>query len=143
MGRVASLLQLIKEHAELLEAKVRELGADRLVEDAFLFYAVLHTLQVASQALIDLAAHTVAEAGLGVPERYAALPELLAKAGALSNDEAVVFRKIVGFRNVLVHGYTSVSRRLVHEILVERRFKDLERLALKIVEWTRKHGVDL
>jgi len=142
MGRAALLLQLIEEHVELLEAKVVELGADRLVEDAFLFYAVLHTLQVASQALIDLAAHAVAEAGLGVPDRYAALPELLAKAGALSDDETVTFRKIVGFRNVLVHGYTSVSRQLVREILVERRFKDLERLALKIVEWARKHGVD-
>lgn len=143
MGKAAWLLQLIGEHVGLLEAKVDELGADALVGDTFLFYAVLHALQVASQALIDLAAHVAAEAGLGVPDRYAAVPELLAKAGALSSDETRVLRGIVGFRNVVVHSYASVSRHLVHELLAERKFRDLERLALRIVEWARERGVDL
>ena len=138
MGKAAWLLQLIREHVRLLEAKVEELGADQLVEDAFLLYAVLHALQVASQALIGLAAHVAAEAGLGVPERYAALPELLA--GALGEGEATTLRRIIGFRNIVVHGYVSVSRQLVRGILAERRFRDLEELALRVVEWAR--GVD-
>ena len=142
MGKAAWLLQLIREHVTLLEAKVEELGGDALVEDAFLFYAVLHALQVASQALIDLAAHIIVEAGLGMPEKYATLPELLARAGALNGDEASTFRRIVGFRNVVVHSYASVSKQLVRAILVERRFRDLERLALKIVEWAHRRGVD-
>jgi uncharacterized protein YutE (UPF0331/DUF86 family) len=142
MGKAAWLLQLIREHVGLLEAKVEELGADKLIEDAFLFYAVLHALQVASQALINLAAHVAAEAGLCVPERYAALPELLARAGALGEGEATTLRRIIGFRNIVVHGYAGVSRQLVRGIMAEHKFRDLEELALRVVEWARARGVD-
>jgi len=41
MGKAAWLLQLIREHVGLLEAKVEELGVDKLIEGAFLLYAVL------------------------------------------------------------------------------------------------------
>jgi uncharacterized protein YutE (UPF0331/DUF86 family) len=89
-----------------------------------------------------LAAHVAAEAGLGVPERCAALPELLARAGALGEGEATTLRRIIGFRNIVVHGYAGVSRQLVRGIMAEHKFRDLEELALRVVEWARAREVD-
>jgi uncharacterized protein YutE (UPF0331/DUF86 family) len=36
-----------------------------------------------------------------MPERYAALPELLASAGALSSEEAATLRRINSYRSIV------------------------------------------
>ena len=75
-----------------------------------------------------------------MPEGYAALPELLA--GALSSEEAAALRRTIGLRNVVVRCYARVSRDLVRAILAERRYRDVERVSLRIVGWARKRALD-
>jgi len=41
-----------------------------------------------------------------------------------------------------VHGYAGVSRQLVRGIMAEHKFRNLEELALRVVEWARARGVD-
>jgi len=53
----------------LLDEEIQRHGT-AVLEDKFLLLAVLHALQVASQALIDLAAHIASEAGAAVPSSY-------------------------------------------------------------------------
>ena len=86
---------------------------------------VEHTLQVALQALLDAASHIVSDERLGEPSTNGELFDLLSHAGWLEPKLATTLRAAVGFRNVLVHGYTEVNLDVVRDVL-ENRLDDLE-----------------
>lgn len=90
---------------ELLETDIKE---RRFIE---------HTLQVCIQALQDVASHIVSDERLGEPEDNRGLLNLLVGAGWISNELALPLRAAVGFRNVLVHGYTNVDPGVVRDVI--------------------------
>jgi uncharacterized protein YutE (UPF0331/DUF86 family) len=90
---------------ELVETDVRE---RRFVE---------HTLQIAIQAALDAASHIVSDERLGEPRTNRELFTLLAGAGWIDDDLGVRLRRMVGFRNVVVHGYTAVDPAILRDVL--------------------------
>jgi uncharacterized protein YutE (UPF0331/DUF86 family) len=95
-----------------IEADVRE---RRFVE---------HTLQIAVQAALDVASHIVSHDRLGEPRTNRDLFDLLVPAGWLTRALGDTLRRMVGFRNVLVHGYTAVDPAIVRYV-VEHHLDDL------------------
>ena len=140
--RLHKLLQIIRENLELLDARVKSEGVEKILEDRFYLLAALHALQLASQALIDLASHVISEAGIAVPASYSEVSRRLREAGILDEGDSHLFRKIVGFRNVVVQQYAAVDLGIVEEVLRERRFMDVARLALAISRWAEERGLD-
>jgi len=68
----------------------------------------LHALQLQAQALIDMAQR--AAALMGEPTHsYAEAGAALARRGVFFPEDLRLYRAVVGFRNVLVHGYISVD----------------------------------
>lgn len=100
---------------ELAGAQVTKLGHD-VREQRY----VEHTLQIAIQAVLDVAAHIVSDERLGEPETNKALFELLARGGWLPEHLVASLRNMAGFRNVLVHGYTDVDLDVVRDVLANR-----------------------
>ena len=94
-----------------------------------------HTLQVAIQAALDVASHIVSDDRLGEPQSNRALFELLVRAGWVPLALAQVLRDMVGFRNILVHGYRAVEPAVVRYV-VEHRLNDLLRFTEAI-----RHGI--
>jgi uncharacterized protein YutE (UPF0331/DUF86 family) len=90
-----------------------------------------HTLQIAIQAILDVASHIVSDERLGEPRTNRELVDLLERHRWLTSDLAATMRRMVGFRNVLVHGYETVDVAVVQEI-VEHRLDDLLQFALAI-----------
>ncbi len=90
---------------EEIENDVRE---ERFVE---------HTLQIAVQAAIDVAAHIVSDERLGEPRTNRELFDLLKRYGWISTDLALSLQGMAGFRNILVHGYDAVDLAIVKKIL--------------------------
>jgi len=140
--KLGSLLKFIERNVSLLDSKVREIGVSGLLGDEFHLNSVLHILQTSCQALIDLASHVIAEAGLGYVERYRDIPKVLYETGVLSESEAALLRRIIGFRNIVVHGYTGVSVEIIRVILEEKRYRDIMLLAVKLAEWGYRAGID-
>lgn len=97
---------------QLLASDVRE---ERFVE---------HTLQLAIQAALDVAAHIVSDDRLGEPASNHELFDLLCQANWIADPHRVILRKMTGFRNVLVHGYLTVDVAIVRSI-VEHHLDDL------------------
>ena len=93
----------------------RDLREQRFVE---------HTLQIAIQAALDVASHIVSDDRLGEPRTNRELFDLLERGGWIVTDLADTLRKMVGFRNVLVHGYDDVDLGVVEDVL-EHRLGDL------------------
>jgi uncharacterized protein YutE (UPF0331/DUF86 family) len=92
---------------------------------------VEHTLQICIQAVQDVASHIVSDQRLGEPNTNRELFVLLARAGWLTDDTSRVLRAAVGFRNVLVHGYTAVEPRLVRNVF-EEHLGDIEQFTQEI-----------
>jgi uncharacterized protein YutE (UPF0331/DUF86 family) len=85
---------------------------------------VEHTLQIAIQAALDVASHIVSDERLGEPRTNRELFDLLERRAWVGPAQAATMRRMVGFRNILVHGYKIVDVRIVVEI-VEHRLDDL------------------
>lgn len=93
-------------------ARPEEIGRD-VREERF----VEHTLQLAIQAALDVASHVVSDERLGEPQTNRELFALLERRGYLTATLSATLRSMVGFRNVLVHGYDDVDLSVVKDIL--------------------------
>ena len=82
-------------------------------------WVVERGLQLCTQNVLDIATHIAASAGRDVPD-YATAIDQLADLGVLSGEFTGRFRPVVGFRNVIVHGYLDVDLDIVHRLLNER-----------------------
>ncbi|HEX6254282.1 MAG TPA: DUF86 domain-containing protein [Euzebyales bacterium] len=112
LGRVTARLAILDDYA----AQDR----DALLADRVRLGDLKYTFQTAIEACIDAAHHVVADRGLGVPSSNAAAFRSLTDADLVDADLATRMAGAVGFRNVLVHGYTEVDDRLVVSHLDER-----------------------
>lgn len=101
---------------------------NRTVEDA-----IVLNLQRACQATIDLAMHVVSKRRLGVPGETREAFDLLQRAGIISADLTRTLRAMVGFRNVAVHQYQDLDRRIVRRI-IERHLEDFRAFAKVVID---------
>lgn len=85
---------------------------------------IAHTLQLATQAVLDVASHIVSDETLGEPRSNRDLFDLLARAGWLDRSGAARLSLMAGFRNLLVHGYDDVDLAVVEDV-VRNRLDDL------------------
>jgi len=99
------LLEIVARHVELLD-RVREEGVD--FGDVLKFYAVLHALQIHAQAAADYLLHTCAVLGISAETPISCITHLLNR-GLISAEETDVLRRMVRFRNIIVHGYSAVD----------------------------------
>lgn len=97
---------------ELIESDVRE---ERFVA---------HTLQLAIQAALDAASHIISDLRLGEPETNRQLFQLLRSELDLPATLSESLQNMAGFRNLLVHGYQTVDRRILRHV-VEHNLDDL------------------
>jgi len=116
------------ETLEILE-RLQRTPWERFSTDPEKYGSAERFLQVAVEVLDDLGAHLVAKTGAGPIERYRDIPDRLLAAGRLSEDQADVWRRVIGFRNVIVHNYLDVDRAIVFDILTNHLddLRDLHR----------------
>lgn len=113
-------------------AELRSLARpDRIEHDVKERRFVEHTLQICVQAVQDVASHIVSDQRLGEPSTNLELFRLLAQGGWLTEGTSRVLRAAVGFRNVLVHGYTAVDPGIVRNVL-EEHLGDIEQFVSEI-----------
>ena len=98
--------------------ELRELADPKLIErDLREERFVAHTLQLAIQAALDVASHIVSDSRLGEPENNRRLFELLVENGWVPETLASPLPQMVGFRNVLVHGYQEVDKAVMRDVV--------------------------
>jgi uncharacterized protein YutE (UPF0331/DUF86 family) len=128
---VAKKLALIETCVQELRALARPAELERDVrEERF----VEHTLQIAIQAALDVASHIVSTERLGEPRTNHEIFVLLPRAGIVPADLATTLRKMVGFRNILVHGYEVVDLAILRDV-VENRLGDLVAFVAAVRVW--------
>ena len=119
---------LIAKKLAFIETCVRELRdlarpgeVDRDVRERRF---VEHTPQVAVQAAMDVASHIVSDRRLGEPSTNRELFDLIAGDGWIDGEQVGDLRDMVGFRNIIVHGYRIVDPGVLKDI-IENHLDDL------------------
>ena len=111
------------------ESRLRQYVGDlrdmaRISEAAFLEnrerqYAVLHALQLAIEASVEIATHICAADNLGIPSSYAEAFDLIEQAGIVEKALADDLRGMARFRNRIVHFYGQFDLSRVFRLLQE------------------------
>ena len=102
----------------------RHAQPDRIGSDPVQSRFIEHTLQLAIQAMLDAASGIVSGERLGEPRTNHELLDLLARGDWIPAEHVDRYRRIVGFRNVLVHQYLQVDPEIVRDV-VTRQLDDL------------------
>ena len=129
LKKAAFIRSCLRELREL--ARPEQIRSD-LREERF----VVHTLQLACQAALDLASHVVSDQALGEPQTNRELFALLQQAGLIDASLAASMARLAGFRNVIVHGYERVSLEVVEDV-IRHRLGDLETFADRMARLAR------
>jgi uncharacterized protein YutE (UPF0331/DUF86 family) len=120
---------LLAQKLAFIETCVQELRTlarpSEIVRDVREARFVLHTIQIAVQAALDVASHIVSDERMGEPETNRELFDRLAQHGWLPHDLAATMGRMAGFRNIVVHGYGGVNLAIARD-MVEHRLGDLE-----------------
>ncbi len=111
-SRVRSYLQDLRQLARISE--------DAFLENRERQYAVLHALQLAIEASVDIATHICAADDLGIPASYAEAFDRIEKAGLVDSSLADDLRRMARFRNRIVHLYGDIDLRMVYRLLQDR-----------------------
>ncbi len=111
-------LELLEEALGVLE-ELGQLPRETFVSDPKSWAAAERFLQLAVEALNDMAAHVVAERGWGKVEAARDLPRRFLEHGLIDAELAGRWSRMIGLRNILVHAYLQVDRERIHRILRE------------------------
>lgn len=111
----------------------RDVEVETLAIDLDLQWSVLHGLQLASQAVLDVAAHIAVAAGDSFDD-YTQIMSALARRGVIEPALAARLSGLAGFRNVVVHAYLDVDLAVVTAVLRDR-LPDLRAFADAVRAW--------
>lgn len=126
-------LDKLHEMVAMLET-IRARGEEAYNNDDLLQAAAERTLQIASQCVLDIGNHIIAEMSLPLPSANDEIINTLSRAGTISQELAERLAGIGGFRNVLVHDYLELDHgRIFHEHL--ERLNDFRDFAAEIIKF--------
>ena len=140
MGKLLDLAENIRKYVNGLEELSN--NVDETINNFILLNSALHMLQVLVQSLIDMMYHYISEKGLKPPGTYSEAVSFMVKLKIFNENEAKIIKSMIGFRNILVHGYLSINLDTVREILQHRKYRELLVFSKKILEVALKEGVD-
>jgi uncharacterized protein YutE (UPF0331/DUF86 family) len=103
------LLQILSDNLSDLRRYDATMSPDELARDRDRQHMVLHALYVATQALIDSAAHILTDRGLPRATTYAEVFHRLGEARVLPPELASRLADWASLRNVLAHFYPVID----------------------------------
>lgn len=116
--------QVVDRHLVALRQAVTALrrhagvSPQQLRADSDLRWTIERGLQLCAQNALDTASHVASAAGFD-PATYSSSIDCLVEANVLPAQFGERFRRVAGFRNVLVHGYLDVDLDLIAKLLCE------------------------
>ena len=113
---------------------------EELLEDPYLQDIIERNLEVAAQAIIDIANRIISIDRLEKPRDYYEAILRLGDAGILPTSFAQKLAPIAGFRNILVHSYLDINWDEVYNNL--HQLNDLTRYMNYVKTWMQKQTQD-
>lgn len=112
-------LDRLAEYLQILE-RYQAYSLEEFLADPERYGSAERFLQLAIEVAIDIGNHIVAERQLGRVEKSRDVPALFRSNGLIDDTLEQQWIQMIGFRNILVHDYVELDRRLVYRVLSER-----------------------
>ncbi len=116
---VKRILNSLNEALEHLKEK-KDISLDDYKVNRDIQAIVERRLEIAIQSCIDIGNHIVSQEGLGYPDDYAGIFNILAEKKIIDPELNNKLKKMSGFRNVLIHEYRDIIVEKVYDILQNR-----------------------
>jgi uncharacterized protein YutE (UPF0331/DUF86 family) len=116
--KIRNKLRAIKTCLEKLE-ELKKNSESEFLYDYKLTDTARHNLQIAVEAMLDIANHIIARHSFEIPKRNAESFIILCKHGILGREMQATYAAMARFRNRIVHMYDDVNNREVYRILQE------------------------
>lgn len=107
---------------------------DEFLSNPEIYGSAERFLQLAIETTTDIGNHIISALGLGEVNWYSDIAALIEEKGYISVDLRERWIKMIGFRNILVHDYLEVDRKIVHAVL-QNNLNDLEELKRAFAEF--------
>lgn len=133
---ILSKLEMLKGYVEILR-KHRGHALEELKSDPILRGGIERYLQVALECALDVGEMVISLEGFKKPGTYRDVIEVLGEKGVLSREFVKRFAPAVGFRNILVHMYTEVDVKKVHNF-IQKNLDDFNDFAKQIAKYLEK-----
>ena len=130
-GIILKRVEQIEKHLERMRS-FASLSHEAFLDNSVAQDVVEYNLFQMVNHLINIFQHTVVDEGYGFPETAYEAAEILFKKGILSPEDVMLFKQMVGFRNVVGHDYINVDKEIVYHILSHGE-KDIRALLTRIV----------
>ena len=133
------LLKYLKE----LEANLQELKKIKIRDVKELNtniekqWSILHGLQIVIQGILDIGNGILSYLGVTDIDTYREIIIKLGENKILPVDFTDDIKNIAGFRNILIHGYTSVDMEKVY-FIVKNKLENIDRFIKYISEYSKK-----
>ena len=119
-------LSKVEEYLTILQ-RIRGYSLDEFLADPERYGSAERFLQLTLEALNDMGSHIIADLNLGIVDSASDIPRILCEENYVSEELRETWIRMIGFRNILVHDYLDVDRRVVHEVL-QNDLKDVQAL---------------
>jgi uncharacterized protein YutE (UPF0331/DUF86 family) len=122
-------LSVCLKKLEPFKAKKKE----EILQDPYLQDIIERNLEVAAQAVIDIANRIISIEGLEKPRDYFEAILRLGESDILPLDFAKKLAPLAGFRNILVHDYMDINWDEVYKNL--HQLNDISRFMNNVKDW--------
>jgi len=131
-NKVIKKIQFIKDQVEMLK-RISNRPKEEFIGDAILPAAATRYLQIAIEAMIDLANHIVSRNHWGIPKTYGEAFQIMHKKGLIAESDLQVCLKMVKFRNRAVHLYDDINDEEIYSI-IRNNLDDFEKYISAVVK---------
>jgi uncharacterized protein YutE (UPF0331/DUF86 family) len=119
-------LNKLDEYLQILHG-MKKYTLEEFLSEPEHYASVERFLHMAIETTIDIGGHIVSGLGMGEVNWYSDIAAIMEEKGYISVELREKWIRIVGFRNVLVHQYIEVDRKIVYDVL-QNKLGDLEEL---------------
>ena len=112
--QMKSMENLLKEIEQVAD-KPHSLAAfkEKIVFKRF----IERNIELAIEKMISIGKHIISSLDLPEPETYAGTIDVLATEGIIPQEHNEMFKSMVRYRNILVHGYDNVDDDITYNVL--------------------------
>ncbi len=133
--KILEKLQSLDEYLKNLKILQKEIKSEKQFLNDFHYYGLTERyLQLASQCLIDVLDLIIIEQKIKKPDNRKEVISLLYNQKIISEELASRLEGISGFRNILVHEYGKINRKMVYKNL-NKNISDFEKFKKEILNW--------
>ena len=136
-GKINGIFKNLQNYVEKLRTLASQ-EREEFLADFRNIESAKHLLQVSIECCLDAANHIISSEGFRSPGNYAESFVILVEEGILPEKMAPDLRKMVSFRNRVVHLYWEVDNEILYDEILKHDIQDFDKFVQNVLNYMEK-----